>query len=143
MTAMATAPQGSRVGTVLHRGLLGVGGVILSIPGVRLLLGTDAYVAGKANLTLTADLYSELRAMGSFFVAAGVALLLGAASARFRGSATMVGTVALLPQGIARLISYAVDEGQHGSYLRAGVVETVLGLGFLVLLVRHQTGRES
>lgn len=127
----------SLVTTRAHRLLLAVGAAVIAVPGIRLLVDTAGYVDGKDNLTLTPDLYNDLRAMGSLFVASGLVLIGGAAARRVRAAATLVGIVAFLPQGITRLVSYAIDEGQHDSYLRAGVVETILGLVLTLFLVHH------
>lgn len=131
------------VDSTVHRLLLGIGAVIIAVPGLRLLLDTAGYVNGKDNLTLTPDLYSDLRAMGSLFVASGLVLLAGAAVSPLRVAATLVGTVAFLPQGVTRLVSFSIDEGQHDSYLRAGVAETILGLVLGFFLVRRLTSTDA
>lgn len=123
--------------TMLERVVLGVAGVVIAIPGILLVFNTEGYVEGKDNLTLTPDLFSELRALGSIFLAAGLCLLVGVFVGRMRTAALVVGAVAYLPQGVARLVSYAVNDGQHGSYLRAGILEVVLGVALMALLARR------
>lgn len=119
---------------VLYRLVLAAAAVVITVPGLRQLVDPASYVESKDNLVLTADLSNDLRASGATFVAVGLVLLAGAAVAGLRWAATLVGVVAFLPQGLARVGSYLAEDGQHDSYLRAGVVEIVVGLVLLGLL---------
>ena len=117
---------------ITERVVLGVAAIVIGIPGIRLVFDTGGYADGKDNLTASPDLFSDLQALGAIFVAAAVALLAGALVPRLRGGSLLVGVVAFLPQGIARVLSYLANDGQHDSYLRAGVVETILGIALAV-----------
>ncbi len=123
--------------SIAERIVLGVAAVIIAIPGAILLADTEGYVAGKSNLSLTADLYSELNALGAMFAASAIVLLAGALVERLRLTALVLGVVALLPQGVARLLSYAANDGQHESYLRVGIVETTIGIVLVALAASH------
>lgn len=122
----------SRVG---ERIALAIGGVLIGVPGVLMTFDTAGYVDGKDNLVLSPDMYSELRALGAIFIAAALTLLVGAFAPRWRQAALVVGAVAFVPQGVARVVSYAINEGQHDSYLRAGIVELIVGAVLVGLLV--------
>lgn len=124
-------------GSVVERVALAVAGIVIGIPGLRLLFGAEGYVEGKDNLTVTPDLFSELSALGAIFLATAAVMLAGTVIPRLRSSARLVGIVAFLPQGIARLISYGLNEGQHESYLRAGILETIIGIALTVLAVKR------
>lgn len=127
----------SASGSIAERFVLAVGSIVIGIPGILLLFDTEGYANGKDNLVVSPDLFSELRALGAIFLAAAVVMLIGNLHARLRTGALVVGLVAFLPQGIARLVSYGLNDGQHESYLRAGVLEVIIGVVIAVLAVRR------
>ena len=128
----------------MARALLLVAGAVAVLVGAALLLAPVGFSDGY-GIVLSDDpsALSERRAPGAALLAIGGLLLAGAFTPRLRFAALLVGALAYLAYGLARVLSLVVDGRPADGLLVAGAVELALGVALLGALLRPSAAQAA
>lgn len=118
---------------------LGLAALTALVVGFGMLFMPEAfYEANGIDPTLSANLASELRALGVLLATIGLGFAYGLVSRRWRVPALWAAAVFYLGYAAARALSLALDGLPTAGLLAAGAIELALGLAAAFLLLAQR-----
>lgn len=125
--------------SIVLRIVLGLSGMLLSIPGALALLAPVKFAARNAiDLGDNVGELSDYRAMGALMFGAGLATISGAFSSGMRFTSTIISMVAYISITLGRLVSIGIDGMAPDGLVKATVVEGVVALILIFAFVRFR-----